>query len=332
MTGVGHLSHAAIEAIRGSKGQSVLLFLTDRCPVGCAHCSVDSRRDSPTITDFDLFEQILDWIVAQPAMRLVGISGGEPFVERRGLERAMARFADAGLGQVVFTSGIWAKQRVAPWISAALAQCETVYLSTDAFHAQAIDDASFARAAQAIAGAGAWIVVQALDHRDNLDRVAALVRAALGVDWESLAEINRIVPLTNGRGAGQFSRAAVTAGRDFGGCRLSASPTIRYDGAVSGCCNESVLRGAGPARLRARIRTAGELAMAVDAFAADPMLQAVASPGLGLLTVDPRFADLGERRFASDCDLCWAMFDRLPVDRRPEPLLEAIAAMGRADA
>ena len=330
MTEATRLSHAEIEAIRGSKGQSVLLFLTDRCPVGCAHCSVDSRRDSPTITDFELFEAILDWIVAQPTMRLIGISGGEPFVERRGLERAVQRFAEAGLRQVMFTSGVWAKQGVAPWISAALAHCETVYLSTDAFHARAIDDASFVRAARAITDAGAWIIVQALDHADNLDRVAALVRTALGDGWASLAEINRIVPLTNGRGASQFDRAATTPGRDFGRCRLSASPTIRYDGAVSGCCNESVLRGGGPARLRARVRNRDELAAAIDAFSADPVLRAIASPGLGLLTLDPRFADLADRRFASDCDLCWAMFDRLPAERAPEPLLEAIAAMGAA--
>jgi hypothetical protein len=137
-----------------------------------------------------------------------------------------------------------------------------------------------------------------------------------------------VTPLVNGRGATQFARAATMAGEDFGACRLTASPTIRYDGAISGCCNESVLRGGGPARLRARARTADELAAAIDTFSTDPMLRAIASPGLGALTADPRFADLAPRRFASDCDLCWAMFSRLPVERRPEPLLELIAAMG----
>lgn len=322
------LSHAKIETIRGCKGQSVLLFLTDRCPVGCAHCSVDSRHDSPTITDFELFDSIINWIATQPTIQLVGISGGEPFVERRGLERAMERFADAKIDQVVFTSGVWAKAGVPVWISSALARCKTVYLSTDAFHASAIDDGTFARAAKAIADAGAWIVVQALDHEENLARVAALLRTTLGSGWLSLAEINPLVPLTSGRGASQFNRVATTAGRDFGACRLSASPTIRYDGAVSGCCNESVLRGGGPARLRAKVNSSDELAEAVEAFLGDPMLRAIRSPGLGLLAEDPRFADLRDRRFATDCDLCWAMFDRLPVERRPEPMIEAIALLG----
>src|SRR5258705_4584840 len=142
MTPSARLTHAEVESVRRTPGRSLLVFLTDRCPVGCAHCSVDSLRDSPTITDFELFEAIVTWIANRPGLETVGISGGEPFVERRGLELASARFRAAGLRQVVFTSGVWAKGRTAGWIGDTLARCETVYLSTDAFHARAIDDAS----------------------------------------------------------------------------------------------------------------------------------------------------------------------------------------------
>ena len=113
-------------------------------------------------------------------MEVVGISGGEPFVERRGLERATSRFAEAGLRQVVFTSGVWAARRVAPWIDAVLATCYTVYLSADAFHARAVDEESVVRAMRAIAASGAWLVVQALDHDDTVARISKLVDEALG--------------------------------------------------------------------------------------------------------------------------------------------------------
>src|SRR3954447_20648827 len=98
------LTFAEVEAARSDRGRSVLLFITDRCPVGCAHCSVDSRADSPSISDFDLFEQIVDAICARPEVDVVGISGGEPFVERRGLALAARRVADSGKALVLYTS------------------------------------------------------------------------------------------------------------------------------------------------------------------------------------------------------------------------------------
>src|SRR5688500_5951792 len=104
MTTLNHapkLTHADIENIRSNRGRSMLLFITDRCPVGCLHCSVDSRRDSPTISDFALFEEILSWICENPELEVVGISGGEPFVERRGLTMASQVLADSGKQQVI---------------------------------------------------------------------------------------------------------------------------------------------------------------------------------------------------------------------------------------
>ena len=84
---------------------------------------------------------------------------------------------------------------------------------------------------------------------------------------------------------------------------------VRYDGVVTACCNESVIMGIGPARLRRRVRSRDELGAAIDAFHADPVLRAIGGPGPGALTAHPRFADLAGREFTSICDLCWKMLD-----------------------
>jgi len=102
---------------------------------------------------------------------------------------------------------------------------------------------------------------------------------------------------------------------------------VRYDGLVTGCCNESVIMGFGPARLRRRARSGSEVAAAVDAFHADPMLRAIGGVGPGALTAHPRFADLAEREFTSICDLCWKQLDRAAADAAPDPLLDAINAV-----
>lgn len=306
----------------------MLLFLTDRCPVGCLHCSVDSRRDSPTIADFELFEEILAWMCGRPAMDVVAISGGEPFVERRGLELASRRLSDAGKRQVIFTSGVWARTAKPPrWIGDVLARTATVYLSTDSFHASTVSDRCFANAARALVDAGCWVVVQILDIGDDAEKAEVRLRRALGDRWPRCAEINLIRPLLHGRGASQFTQSGGVAGHAFAACAFVTSPLIRYDGLTLACCNESMIAGRGPNRLRKKVASAAELASAVAGFQADPLIRIIEGIGPGLLTADPRFSDLADRRFSSICQLCWQIFERMPDEPEPDPMLEAVAML-----
>jgi organic radical activating enzyme len=322
-----HLGWREIEDIRHERGRSTLLFITDRCPVGCAHCSVDSRRDSPTITNFELFGEIVEWLVAQ-AHDVIGISGGEPFVERRGLSLAARRVTEEGKRLVIYTSGVWARRPEPPaWIADVLDRCTTVFLSTDAFHQEGVGDGHYVNAARAIQRAGAWIVVQVLDVDDMVQRARDLLRAAFGEGYEDYAELRPLTPLTAGRGADVFMRSKHQPGSSFAPCTMVASPMIRYDGVVTACCNESVIMGWGPKALRRRATDRATLTTQMDAFHADPLLRAIGGVGPGALTAHPRFADLADKEFTSICDLCWKMFDRTAGDEVPDPLIEAISSV-----
>jgi len=328
VSAVAALRWAEIDEIRKTRGRSTLLFLTDRCPVGCGHCSVDSRTDSPTITDFELFEQILDWICEQDGLEVVGISGGEPFVERRGLTLAVRRFTDAGKRVVLYTSGVWATRvRPLPWIVEMLERATTVCLSTDAYHETGVSDRVYVNAARAIAAAGDWIVVQVVDTEPMVERAQELLRAAFGPEWESYAELCRNPALTHGRGAAVFTRTNAFPGHAYPPCTQLGSQTVRYDGRITGCCNESVIMGLGPARLARHVRSKAEVGAAIDGFHADPLLRAIGGPGPGALTAHPRFADLADRRFTSICDLCWTMLDRVADDEQPDPLIDAVSVV-----
>ncbi len=319
------LTHADIERLRHRRGSSILLFVTDRCPVGCAHCSVDSRRDSPTIRDFDLFGQIVDCICRASEIEVVGLSGGEPFAERRGLELAVAHFAAAGKRQVVFTSGVWGRAASTPrWVREVLASCACVYLSTDAFHARTVDDRAFERAARAVVSQGVWLVVQVLDQGDAIASMERTLANTLGADWREWAEVNAIAPLTSGRGASQFVRIPRTSGDQFGACPLARGPMVRYDGVVTACCNESVIVGRGPKRLRITAGTGDEVAAAMQRFHEDPLLRLIGDVGFGTLTTHPRLRDLAPRRFANNCDLCWQVMDRLPERDTPDALIDVM--------
>lgn len=323
------MNHAEIDRIRSTPGATALLFITDRCPVGCAHCSVDSRPDSPRITDFALYEAIVDQLCADPGRRMIGISGGEPFVERRGLSYAARRVAEAGKELVVYTSGIWAAAADAPqWVHEVLERCCCVYLSTDAFHEAGTGPERFVNAARTIAAHDAPIVTQVVDENGAADRARELLALAFGASWSRHAEVVPTQGLTHGRGADVFSRTERRPGRSFGACHSVAAPVVRYDGRVTACCNESVIMGVGPAGLRRQCGTADDVGGAVEGFLQHPFYRALGTVGAGALTRHPRFQDLADQQFSDICGLCWAMTRRL-TPGETDPLLEAIAQMGR---
>ncbi|MFE5197973.1 hypothetical protein ACFQ93_30260 [Streptomyces sp. NPDC056601] len=308
--------------------RSVLLFLTDRCPVECAHCSVGSLRNSPAITDFPLFEKILDGICGLSGVELVGVSGGEPFVERRGLTLATERLRGAGKSLVLYTSGVWARTSVPDWTKKIVSQAGAVFLSTDAYHAKALPDESFVRAARAIRHEGVNLVVQVIRMPEMVEAAVRLLEEAFGSDWRSDAELSLTPPLPYGRGQDVFKGRKLTVGREFGPCPALSAPVVRYDGRATACCNERVIVGQGPQRLRSQCADAGDLSRALDRWADDSLLRGMASVGPGPLTEHPALKELGDRLFGSVCELCWAATDRMPAEDRILDSIVKITEMG----
>ena len=169
--------------------------------------------------------------------------------------------------------------------------------------------------------------MQCIDLGSMVERASQLLARAFGPNWSDHAELRPTPPLTAGRGAELFTLTRRAAGADFGACSMVASPMVRYDGTVTGCCNEGVIMGQGPDHLRRQVG-AGTVGDVLDGFHADPWLRAMGGAGLGALTTHPRFADLGDQRFTSICDLCWKMLDRVEAEEADDPLVTAINLIG----
>ncbi|SEE65661.1 4Fe-4S single cluster domain-containing protein [Streptomyces sp. 2231.1] len=324
-----HLTHAEISKVRRTPKASVLLFITDRCPVGCAHCSVDSRPDSPRVTDFRLLSEIVDQLCADPYLSMVGISGGEPFIERRALSSATHRLSESGKSIVVYTSGIWAGSADPPqWIDDVLAQAAAIYLSTDAFHEEGTGADKFVNAARAVARHGVPIVVQVIDQDGMRERAEDLLTVAFGREWPQHAEIVPTIGLPRGRGSALYTWGNRAPARSMGTCDSVTSPVIRYDGRVTACCNETVVMGGGPTALRRDCSSGADVAQAVAAFRNEPLCRTLASAGVGVLTTHhPAFSDLADREFSNICGACWAI-TRRARDTAPDPLLTALGLIG----
>ncbi len=323
-----------VDRIRYRRGNAVLLFLTDRCPVGCLHCSVDSRRDSPSVRDHDLLRDIVGSLADYPRLSMVGISGGEPFIERRALSHAVETLADAGKSVVLYTSGLWARaDPVPPWIRQVLARTSCLFLSTDAFHAKAIDDGRFVAALRAAADQGAPVVVQVLDRPDDVAEANRLLGSAFGAAWPTYVDLNLLVPLPYGRGAAVFDPPAEARGDSFPRCRIAATPVVRYDGAVTACCNESLIVGHGPERLRETHADGAAVVDALERIWGDPFLRILNSSGAAAVTAHPRYAPLAEQKFRGICDFCRRAQELTPaLGADTDPLLAGIASVAELTA
>lgn len=287
----------AVENVRSQPGAALVLYLTDRCPVGCRHCSVDARFDSPTISDWELFDGLLREI-CNSQFSMVGITGGEPFSERRGLEMSVEALHDAGKSVILYTSGYWAGPQLREWQARVLRRVDTAFLSTDIFHQPRIRN-KFSNAVRHLSTCDVDTVVQYLGPIQA--QISETLQDAGGVDR---VEFNEIVPLSVGRGAEVFSPGKAHALKVWGRCHLLTAPTIRYDGRVSACCHEPVIKGGGPDRLRRSIQAEGAMQAVAD-FQADPVLQVLREHGLRYVASHPRLAGDGERTFPSICSGCW---------------------------
>lgn len=330
------LTLAEADRIRSQPGRAVLLYLTDRCPVGCAHCSVSALPRGPR-PDPALFGRLVDELCQLDRIRLVGISGGEPFTEPAALAAATDRLAAAGKRLVLYTSGYWGGDdgTVPGWTREVLARASCVVLSTDTYHAARIAEPRYLAALRATADAGTWIAVQVIGTAAQLAEAERLLTRALGASWRDRAEIRATELLTRGRaararrGPGQAGRPGEPAlpaqGGDLSGrCLLARAPVVRYDGRLTACCNEDVITGGGPAALHASADRPGELDRALGAMAGDPFLAAVATAGPAELIRLPRYRELGAEPHRDICSACWALLGRGAAD---DPAVHAVGLL-----
>ncbi|MFJ1707209.1 hypothetical protein [Kitasatospora sp. NPDC088346] len=319
-------------ALRRTPGASVLLYLTDRCPVGCAHCSVSARPDSPGPTDLALLGDLLDALADRPGLRAVAVSGGEPFAERRALTLAVDRLHAAGPAVVLFTAGHWAGPRTPRWITGVLAKADTVFLGVDGYHLARLGQVRLRRAIAAVLGAGAHPVLQVIDQPGRLDAARRLLAEELGPDWPAHAELHPTRPLATGRGAGLFAPPEPRPLDAFGPCLPARAPTVRYDGTVTGCCNETVITGGGPRGLRRRAADAAGVTAALDDYARDPLLRILATTGPAALAPLPGFAHLSDTGHRTVCEACWAAHRTVAAEPRTAALLGLLAPAGEETA
>ncbi|UED85103.1 radical SAM protein [Streptomyces profundus] len=237
---------------RPTPGAGLLVALTRRCPLSCAHCSTNS---SLTTTQRPDSKQLLRFVASfEPANRpdVVMLTGGEPLLLPR-LALRLTRSAQRAGSRVALLSGMYfARQgRVPRPVMGAITALDHFSASVDAHHEREVPRAAVFRALRAVLDAGTPVSVHLTgsgpDDPYLADAVADIRRTF--ADRVPML-VNEVRPL--GRGA-RLAAQPPPAPHHFRAppCAMAAWPTIAFDGTVIACCGQRAIdRRPVPAHLR----------------------------------------------------------------------------------
>lgn len=230
----------------------LLVALTRRCPMSCAHCSTGS---SLTVSEQPDPEHLLRFVRsfgAEDRPEVVMLTGGEPLL-LPGLVARLAGLAHAAGSRVALLSGMFFARdgRVPDRIMRAITALDHFSASMDVHHEREIPREAVLRSLRTVLDAGIPVSVHLTGTGPDdpyLAEAVADVRRAFGAQVPML--VNEVRPL--GRAAGLVRTTPPGPdGSVSTPCALAAWPVVAFDGTVAACCNQwTVDRRPVPAHLR----------------------------------------------------------------------------------
>jgi hypothetical protein len=219
----------------------LLLVLTERCPLGCAHCSTMSTMDGRDLVA-DEVRRFVGSFGPADRPEIVLMTGGEPLL-RPGLVTELAVSARrAGARAAILTGGFFARGGRRPaLVMAALGALDHVSVSVDRYHAGKLataDALSLVGDVIDLGIAASLHVTVTGDDDPYPAELAGQVRRRLGADLPML--VTAVRPL--GRAAGWVrggEPGAASAG--VSPCAMAAWPVVTADGTVVACCNQDTV-------------------------------------------------------------------------------------------
>lgn len=306
-------------------GAGLLVGLTRRCPLRCAHCSTSS---TPYGADPG----------AQALLRFVGsfradnrpevllLTGGEPLLRPELAADLAAVARSSGTRSVLLSGMFFARAEPVPArIRRAVETVDHFSASLDAHHEREVSRAAVFRVVAGVLDAGTAVSFHLTGSGATdpyLAEAIADIRRTFGDQVPMLVNTVRAV----GRAATWAT--AARAGTDplaVAGCAMAAWPVVAFDGTVLACCNQDVVdRRPAPEHLRLGHLDADDWSTVRDRVAGAPVLRMLRSVGPSYLRA--RYAaDPGRVPAAGYCAGCRGLADEPGV-------LAAARAAGRGAA
>ncbi|MCS0636711.1 radical SAM protein [Streptomyces sp. LP05-1] len=247
---------AELIALRPRPAGGVLVTLTRRCPMSCAHCSTASTMETREEPDPVQLLAFTDSFTPADRPEVLLLTGGEPLLLPETAAR-LARSARAAGTRTALLSGMFfARSRKVPdRLLNAVAELDHFSASLDAHHEREVERAAVFRALRAVRETGVAVSFHLTGTGPDDPYLADVTRA---VDREFGGTVPALVNEVRavGRAAAWAGPARTTGpaagpGGDPGPCAMAAWPVVAFDGTVLACCNQDVVdRRPAPAHLR----------------------------------------------------------------------------------
>ncbi|WNI31819.1 radical SAM protein [Streptomyces sp. ITFR-6] len=243
---------AELIGLRPVPAAGVLITLTRRCPLRCAHCSTGSAPDVREEPGADDLRRFVSSFTPDDRPEVMMLTGGEPLL-RPGLVASLARSARESGTRTALLSGMFFARSgtLPPAIRRAVGTLDHFSASLDLPHEREVPRADVFRAVREIRELGVAVSFHLTGtgpEDDYLADVTADIHRTFGGTVPAL--VNEVRPF--GRAAA-WARPARTAPDGEGAlpCAMAAWPVVAFDGTVLACCNQDTVdRRPAPPHLR----------------------------------------------------------------------------------
>lgn len=220
----------------------LLVAMTRRCPLHCAHCSSSSTMQAAQDADARHLIRFVSSFSPRCRPDVLLLTGGEPLL-RPGLVRQLAVAARrAGTRTALLTGAFFARRgRIPASIWQAIRAVDHFSVSTDAFHEREIPRAAVFATLRTVLDAGipaSLHLVGSGAADPYLADITAEVRRVF-LDQVPML-VNRIRAVGRAASWASAAPAAAEPGRVLP-CAMAAWPVVAFDGAVLACCNQEAV-------------------------------------------------------------------------------------------
>jgi hypothetical protein len=222
--------------------RAVYISLTQKCPIKCAHCFVESGPEREETSDLSEFRQWIDSLLNGPDMDILFFSGGEPYSHPRALRYGLERCAVAGRYSVVATSAFWAKDKdVAGRFLDHFPYPRCLCISTDIYHERFVPLSYVRTAAEVAQARGVHVTIQITKSPTGYVEFMERYEREVPYDLIAPSEIFIAEFSSVGRATSECRRAE-TADQDIPAapCVWLGTPWLHEDGTLCACPNLAV--------------------------------------------------------------------------------------------
>jgi MoaA/NifB/PqqE/SkfB family radical SAM enzyme len=319
--------------------RAVYVSLTEKCPIRCRHCFVESGPLREEQADVEAFTRWIAGVAAAPGLEIVFFSGGEPFSHPLALRAGLRACRERDVYPVVCTSGFFGKSDESTRrLLDSFPDLGCLWISTDVFHEEFVPLEHLRRVAEIARERKITVGFQIVDDDPEHSAFMQRFSEVVGYDVVPRGDI-LIVPLAKqGRAEREVTAseaAALDISREAGfdavpatPCTWLGTPWVREDGVVSACPNLDVFRAEQHPLQLGRLDDADFTALSALADA-DGYLQTLRVFGPAGLVERHPVESWGWNRAAfrgsSICDLCHSL---AKVPGLPDKVRAAVQSNG----